>query len=509
MRKNNALHNQFRKISDLRKALLQGSVSAVELAKSALLEIEKSQDLNSFIQINSEMTILQAKKVDSSIINGSPGPLAGVPIAHKDMFATIGWKTTAGSKMLENYTSPFNATIVERLEQAGAICLGKLNCDEFGMGSDNMSSAYGVVLNPWDKNATPGGSSGGSGAAVAARLIYGATATDTGGSVRLPASMCGVSGIRPTYGTVSRFGMIAFASSFDQAGIIAPSSLDLLEFLDVMSGFDSRDPTSLRYCNNTPNKQGRIYSDFQKFQKKSITSSKPLQGIKIGIPNEYFSKNLCPDVLDAVEKAVLKFEKLGAFRVPISLPYTKLSTATYYTIASAEASSNLARYDGVRYGYRTPSYENLEEMISKSRAEAFGPEVKRRILIGTYVLSREFYGKFYLKAKQLRKIIAMDFQEAFSKSCDIIICPTSPCVAKDLDEKKENPTCNWLVDIYNLGPSLAGLPAVSIPCGLGGINMNKPVGLQIIGNLFKEGLLLAVANSYQNETDWHLQIPTY
>ncbi len=508
MRRNNALHSKFQKISDLRNALLQRMISAIEIAESALSAIEKAQHLNSFIQIDPKLTLLQAKKVDSSIKSGKPGPLAGVPIAHKDMFVTKGWKTTAGSKILENYISPFNATIVDKLEKAGAICFGKLNCDEFGMGSKNMTSAYGSVLNPWDHGAEPGGSSGGSGAAVAAGLVYGATATDTGGSVRLPASMCGVSGIRPTYGTVSRFGMIAFASSLDQAGVIAPSSLDLLEFLDVISGFDKKDPTSLKHCNSVPNKQGRIRADFQNFHSAiSSSSKKPLQGIRIGIPMEYFSRDISTDVLNAIENAILQFEKLGAKRVRISLPYTKSSISAYYIIASAEASSNLARYDGIRYGYRTPNYRDLEEMISKSRSEAFGKEVKRRILMGTYVLSREYYGKFYLKAKDLRSMLIKDFKDAFSNSCDAIMCPVAPCVAKDFCEESDNPTQNWLMDICTLGASLAGLPAMSIPCGFGGINKKKPIGLQIIGDTFQEGSLLALANFYQNVTDWHNQVP--
>ncbi|UOF93678.1 MAG: Asp-tRNA(Asn)/Glu-tRNA(Gln) amidotransferase subunit GatA [Bordetella sp.] len=503
------LDQQLLQISSLKKALLEGHISAVEIAKDTLSKIDKSAELNCFINIDEELTLDQAKKADLSISNGTASSLTGIPIAHKDIFVTKGWKTTAASKMLKNYISPFNATIVEKLMQAGAISFGKLNCDEFGMGSNNKNSYFGPVKNPWDSNATPGGSSGGSAAAVAARLVYAATATDTGGSIRLPAAMCGVSGIRPTYGTISRFGMIAFGSSLDQAGPIALSSQDLLEILDSMSGFDPKDPTSLQYCNDKLNQPGRIRNDFYQSEKdfNAFSKSKPLDGLRIGIPSEYFCEDLSTEIFNAIESALIQFEKLGAKRVNISLPHTKFSIPAYYIISSAEASSNLARYDGVRYGHRCKNYNNLEKMISRSRAEGFGNEVKRRILTGTFVLSQNYFNDYYLQANKLRKMITKDFQDAFSYQCDIIIGPVTPNISKNIHEDINDSISDWLTDIYTLGASLAGLPAMSIPCGFGGINSIRPIGLQLIGNYFKEGFLLTISNWYQNITDWHQKFP--
>jgi len=409
---------------------------------------------------------------------------------------TRDWRATAGSKMLENYTSPFDATVVEHFKQAGMVNLGKLNCDEFAMGSSNENSYFGAVKNPWDKSAIPGGSSGGSAAAVAARLTPAATATDTGGSIRQPASLCGVTGIKPTYGSVSRFGMIAFASSLDQAGPIAQTAEDCALLLNAMTAFDPRDSTSLE----------RPKEDF------SRELEKDLKGLRIGIPREYFSSGLAPDVEQAVRAALAEYEKLGATLVDISLPKTELSIPVYYVIAPAEASSNLSRFDGVRYGHRAASYKDLADMYKKSRAEGFGEEVKRRILVGAYVLSHGYYDAYYLQAQKIRRLIAEDFQNALSgpnRQCDVIMGPVSPTVAWDLGAKANDPVANYLADIYTLSTSLAGLPGMSIPCGFGQgeKNARRPVGLQIIGNYYDEAKLLNVAHQFQRVTDWHQRTP--
>ncbi len=504
-----ALHTQFDGIAALRAALAKREIGAVELAQSALSAAESAQNLNTFLHIDAEFTLAQARTADAAIAAGTAGPLAGIPIAHKDAFVTRQWRTTAGSKMLEGYVSPFDAAVVERLEQAGAVSLGKLNCDEFAMGSGNENSAYGVVRNPWDINAVPGGSSGGSAAAVAARLVVAATGTDTGGSVRQPAALCGVSGIKPTYGTVSRFGMVAFGSSLDQAGPLAASSRDLLELLDVISGFDPRDATSLEKCDAAINEPGRVRRDFDAAQTSyTAAGSQPLKGLRIGVPDEYFGEGLAADVATAVHAALAQFEQLGAVLVKVSLPRTELAIPAYYVIAPAEASSNLARYDGVRYGHRAAQYGNLDEMISRSRAEGFGEEVKRRILIGTYVLCHGYYDAYYLQAQRLRRMIAQDFQRAFADQCDVIMGPVTPTVAKNIGDNRDDPTADWLADVYTLGVSLAGLPAMSVPCGFGGAGQTRPVGLQIIGNYFDEGRLLAIADRYQQVTDWHRRVPT-
>lgn len=501
------LHTEFSGIAALRDALLRRQVSAVEVAQSALDAINTQGELNAFLDVNPELTLAQAQAADALLAQGEAAPaLTGVPIAHKDVFVTQGWRTTAASKMLENYVSPFDAAVVERLQAAGAVSLGKLNCDEFAMGSSNESSAFGAVRNPWDDRAIPGGSSGGSAAAVAAGLIMGATATDTGGSIRQPAAFCGVSGIKPTYGTVSRYGMIAYASSFDQAGPIARSARDLLALLDPIQGFDERDATSLERCRDQDNAPGRIHADFQRWSQSGSTDQ-PLAGLRIGIPTEFFGAGLSPEVAQATETALRKLEELGAVRVPVSLPRTQYCIPAYYVLTPAEASSNLSRFDGVRYGHRSADYQDLNEMISRSRAEAFGTEVQRRILVGTYVLSHGYYDAYYVQAQKLRRMIAEDFQKALSQ-CDLIIGPVTPSVAWNLGEKSTDPVAMYLGDIYTLSLNLAGLPGMSIPCGFGqGDNSQRPIGLQLIGNYFDEGRLLAVADTFQQATDWHQRRP--
>ncbi|HUH60259.1 MAG TPA: Asp-tRNA(Asn)/Glu-tRNA(Gln) amidotransferase subunit GatA [Candidimonas sp.] len=502
------LHTEFDSIADLRSALLARKVSARELAASALDAVQERSDLNAFLHVDRDLTLSQADAADAQISSGHAGSLAGIPIAHKDVFVTQGWRTTAASKILTGYLSPFDATVVSRLQDAGAVSLGKLNCDEFAMGSGNENSAYGPVKNPWDATAVPGGSSGGSAAAVAAGLVVGATGTDTGGSVRQPAALCGVSGIKPTYGTVSRFGMIAYGSSLDQAGPIARHARDLVELLDTISGFDPRDSTSLELCDGMKNAPGRVRADFTAaIQQQHGAGSLPLKGLRIGVPTEFFNADLATDVALAVEHALQMFESLGAERVSISLPRTRLSIPAYYVIAPAEASSNLSRYDGVRYGHRAADYGDLAEMTSRSRAEGFGPEVLRRIMVGTYVLSHGYYDAYYLQAQRVRRMIVNDFQQAFSDHCDVIMGPVTPSVAKHIGDNRENPTADWLSDVYTLGVSLAGLPAMSIPCGFGSPERPLPIGLQIIGNYFNEGRLLAVADRYQQVTDWHQRKP--
>jgi len=482
-------------LKQLSVLLHEKKISAEELAQLYLARIQHS-DLNAFLHVDQELTLQQARAADSRLAQNDSTPLTGVPIAHKDIFVTRGWRATAGSKMLENYISPFDATVVEHFNNAGMVTLGKLNCDEFAMGSSNENSHFGPVKNPWDKTAIPGGSSGGSAAAVAARLTPAATATDTGGSIRQPASLCGVTGIKPTYGSVSRFGMIAFASSLDQAGPIAQTAEDCALLLNAMTGFDARDSTSLE----------RKKEDF------SAGLEQDLKGLRIGIPREYFSSGLSADVEQAVRAALQEYEKLGATLVDISLPKTELSIPVYYVIAPAEASSNLSRFDGVRYGHRAADYKDLADMYKKSRAEGFGEEVKRRILVGAYVLSHGYYDAYYLQAQKIRRLIAQDFQNALTgpnRQCDVIMGPVSPTVAWDLGAKADDPVANYLADIYTLSTSLAGLPGMSIPCGFGQgeKNARRPVGLQIIGNYYEEARLLNVAHQYQRVTDWHLRSP--
>jgi aspartyl-tRNA(Asn)/glutamyl-tRNA(Gln) amidotransferase subunit A len=482
-------------LKELSGLLQTRQISSTELAKLYLDRIASS-DLNAFIDINADLTLQQAAKADERLAAGDTTPLTGIPIAHKDIFVTRGWRSTAGSKMLANYVSPFDAAVVEQFHAAGMVTLGKLNCDEFAMGSSNENSHFGPVKNPWDKSAVPGGSSGGSAAAIAARLAPAATATDTGGSIRQPASFCGVTGIKPTYGRVSRFGMIAFASSLDQGGPMAQSAEDCALLLNAMAGFDARDSTSLE-----PGKGGDR-EDFGRDLDKS------LQGLRIGVPREYFGKGLASDVEQAVRAALAEYEKLGATLVDISLPKTELSIPVYYVIAPAEASSNLSRFDGVRYGHRAREYKDLGDMYRKSRAEGFGDEVKRRILVGAYVLSHGYYDAYYLQAQKIRRLIAQDFSNAFQQ-CDVIMGPVAPTVAWDLGDKADDPVANYLADIFTLSTSLAGLPGMSIPCGFGQGDKNgkRPVGLQIIGNYFEEARLLNVAHQFQLATDWHLRKP--
>jgi aspartyl-tRNA(Asn)/glutamyl-tRNA(Gln) amidotransferase subunit A len=423
-----------------------------------------------------------------------------VPLAHKDVFVTRDFPTTAGSKMLANYRSPFDATVVSRLGASGAgmVSLGKLNCDEFAMGSGNDNSAYKPVQNPWDTRRVPGGSSGGSAAAVAARLVPAATGTDTGGSIRQPASLSGITGIKPTYGRCSRYGMVAFASSLDQAGPMARSALDCALLLSAMAGPDlDRDSTSL----DLP---AADYAAELIGASTHAAGSQPLQGLRIGLPTQFFGTGCAPDVLAAVRGALAELEKLGATLVDVSLPLTELSIPVYYVIAPAEASSNLSRYDGVRYGHRAAEYTDLEDMYKKSRTEGFGDEVTRRIMIGTYVLSHGYYDAYYLKAQKIRRLIAEDFQKVFTQ-CDIIAGPVSPTVAWNIGERSDDPVASYLADIYTLSSSLAGLPGMSVPAGFGAHGM--PVGLQLIGNYFKEAQLLSTAHRFQQATDWHQRKP--
>ncbi|VVD63799.1 Asp-tRNA(Asn)/Glu-tRNA(Gln) amidotransferase subunit GatA [Pandoraea terrigena] len=486
-------------LQDLRAALDAKRVSSVELTQHYLDRIGGAADLNAFVHVDAEASLAQARAADARIAagEGANRPLLGIPVAHKDVFVTRGWRSTAGSRMLENYVSPYDAAVVERLAHAGMVTLGKTNMDEFAMGSSNENSCYGPVKNPWDKRAVPGGSSGGSAAAVAARLAPVATGTDTGGSIRQPAAFCGVTGIKPTYGRVSRYGMIAFASSLDQGGPFGHSAADCAWLLNGMAGFDERDSTSLE----------RADEDFARGLGKPLdgaTADKPLAGLRIGLPAEYFGEGLDADVREAIDNALREFEGLGAVRVPVSLPKTELSIPVYYVLAPAEASSNLSRFDGVRYGHRAAEYRDLLDMYKKSRAEGFGTEVKRRILVGTYVLSHGYYDAYYLQAQKIRRLIAQDFQNAFAQ-CDVIMGPVAPSVAWNLGEKSADPVQMYLADIYTLSVSLAGLPGMSLPVGTG--REARPVGLQLIGNYFDEARLLQVADAFQRATDWHTRAP--
>lgn len=500
--------SEFHSIQALSEALRARRVSAFELAADALRAVRAYADPNTFLHVDDELTLAQARAADQSLADGTAGPLTGIPVAHKDLFVTRGWRTTAASKMLAGYVSPFDAAVVDRWREAGAVSLGKLSCDEFAMGSANENSAFGPVRNPWDPERIPGGSSGGSAAAVAAGLVLGATGTDTGGSVRQPAAYCGVSGIKPTYGTVSRYGIIAYASSLDQAGPLARSARDLVPLLDTMSGFDPRDSTSLETCDGTPNAAGRVQAAFDAAQAGfQAGGERPLAGLRIGVPREFFNEGLSAEVGAAVESALQVFESLGAVRVDVSLPRTRLAIPAYYVIAPAEASSNLSRYDGVRYGHRAAEYTDLADMTSRSRSEGFGDEVRRRILVGTYVLSHGYYDAYYLQAQRVRRMIAEDFQRALVGECDVIMGPVTPAVARRIGDNRQDPIADWLGDVYTLGVSLAGLPGMSIPCGFGGESGRLPIGLQIIGRYFDEGRLLALADRYQQATDWHQRIP--
>ena len=480
-------------VAELAALLQKKQVSAVELATRMLARLGGNPH-QAFLSIDSEVTLAQARAADARLASGERSPLLGVPIAHKDIFVTKDFPTTAGSRMLEGYRSPFNATVVQRLADAGMVTLGKLSSDEFAMGSANENVAVPAVkpqavTNPWDTSRVPGGSSGGSAAAVAAGLTPAATGTDTGGSIRQPAAFCGITGIKPTYGRASRYGMVAFASSLDQAGPMARSAEDCALLLSAMCGPDpDRDSTSL----DVP------AEDF------SRALSDSMAGLRIGVPQEFFGAGLAPDVRAAVDAALAQYQQLGATLVPITLPRTELSIPVYYIIAPAEASSNLSRFDGVKFGHRAAQYGDLTDMYKKTRAEGFGDEVKRRIMIGAYVLSHGYYDAYYLQAQKIRRMIADDFQQAFGQ-CDVIAGPVAPTVAWKLGEKSDDPVANYLADIFTLPASLAGLPGLSLPVGFGAGGM--PVGMQLIGNYLQEARLLSVAHRYQQATDWHTRKP--
>ena len=468
--------------------LARGEISSVELIQCFLDRIGRSQDLNAFITVDAEGALTQAQSADRSRANGYAGALAGLPIAHKDIFCTRGLKTTCGSRMLEDFLSPYDATVVEQLASAGAILVGKTNMDEFAMGSSTETSWFGPTRNPWNQSRVAGGSSGGSAAAGAARLVPAATGTDTGGSIRQPAAFCGLTGLKPSYGRVSRYGMIAYASSLDQGGPIAQSAEDAALLLQVMAGFDPRDATSL-------DKEVPDYTS---------ALNRPVAGLTIGLPKEFFDNSVDESVRYANHAALMEFEKLGARLIDINLPNSSAGIPCFYVIAPAEASSNLSRFDGVRYGYRTDSYRDLNEMYEKTRAEGFGIEVKRRIMIGTFALSAGYYDAYYRKAQQIRQIIANDFREAF-RHCDYIAGPTSPTPAFALGEKTNDPVSMYLSDIFTITANLAGIPAISIPVGFD--NTGLPIGLQLTGQSFDESGLLNLAHRYQQVTDWHRHLP--
>ncbi|MBA4217696.1 MAG: Asp-tRNA(Asn)/Glu-tRNA(Gln) amidotransferase GatCAB subunit A [Methylibium sp.] len=486
-------------VAELAAALKARALSSRE-ATQALLERIRSLDpaLGAFLHVDADGALARAAAADAALAAGTAGPLTGIPLAHKDIYVTADMPTTAGSKILAGYRSPFDATVVARLNAAGTVALGKLNCDEFAMGSANENSAYFPAHNPWDRSRVPGGSSGGSAVAVAARLVPGTTGTDTGGSIRQPASFTGITGIKPTYGVCSRYGMIAFASSLDQAGPMARSAEDCALLLSAMSGFDERDATSV-------NQPPQDFHAQMLAAREGATAAQPLKGLRIGLPQEFFPAALAADVNGAVRAGLAELEKLGATLVDVSLPRTELAIPVYYIIAPAEASSNLSRFDGVKFGHRAAQYDDLLDMYKKTRAEGFGPEVKRRIMIGTYVLSHGYYDAYYLQAQKLRRMIADDFQQAFTQ-CDLIAGPVAPTVAWKHGEGKDDPTQAYLADIFTLPGSLAGLPGMSVPVGSGDGGM--PVGLQLIGNYFQEGQLLHTAHALQQATDWHHAAPS-
>jgi aspartyl-tRNA(Asn)/glutamyl-tRNA(Gln) amidotransferase subunit A len=482
------VHNKT--VAELSRQLRAKEVSSVEVTRYFLDRVGRANaKLNAFITVDESKSLAQARRADERIARGEAAPLTGIPIAHKDLFCAAGWRTTCGSKILENFVAPYDAHVIAEFNRAGAVLLGKTNMDEFAMGSSNETSHFGPVRNPWDLAAVPGGSSGGSAAAVAARLAPAATGTDTGGSIRQPASFTGVSGLRPTYGRVSRYGMVAFASSLDQGGALAKSAEDLAMVLDVMASYDERDSTCVE----------RPKDDYVGGLGAGV------KGLRIGLPQEYFSQDLAPDVAEPIVAAIEELKRLGATVVEVSLPNQRLAVPVYYVLAPAEASSNLSRYDGARYGHRAPEYSDLADMYRKTRAQGFGAEVKRRILIGTYVLSHGYYDAYYLQAQKIRRLIARDFAEAF-KRCDLIMGPAAPCVAYDLGSDKTSDCVQlYLDDLYTIPINLAGLPGMSIPCGFG--HKGRPVGLQIVGNYFDEARMLAAAHAFQQATDWHARTP--
>jgi len=484
---NSDLHMQS--LTQLAKGLDSGEFTSVELVQALLDRIEAhDKELNAFVTVTADAALEAAERSDERRRKGENGVLNGLPIVHKDIFCTRDVRTTCGSRMLDNFVSPYDATIVERLAAAGAVVLGKANMDEFAMGSSNETSYYGPVRNPWNTDTVPGGSSGGSAAAVAARLVPAASGTDTGGSIRQPAALCGITGLKPTYGRVSRYGMIAFASSLDQGGPLAQTAEDAAILLNTMAGFDSHDSTSI----------DEVVPDY------TATLNDAIKGLKIGLPKEYFDEGLDAEVGKVVEAAIDEYKKLGAEIVDISLPNTHLAVPAYYVVAPAECSSNLSRFDGVRFGHRCEAPIDLEDLYKRSRGEGFGPEVKRRIMIGTYALSAGYYDAYYLKAQKVRRLISEDFKQAFEQ-VDVIMGPTSPSVAFKLGEKKDDPITMYLSDIYTIAVNLAGLPGMSIPAGF---VKDMPVGLQIIGSYFNEARLLNVAHQYQQVTDWHTRAPT-
>ena len=484
-------------LAELSQMLAAGQTTSTELTRHALARVQAHAHLGAFLHVDEAGALAEAAASDLRRANGQTlGPLDGIPVAHKDIFVTVEHPTTAASKMLKGYMSPFDATVVDKLNQAGTVSLGKLNCDEFAMGGANENSAYQPARNPWDTNRIPGGSSGGSAVAVAARLVPGVTGTDTGGSIRQPAALTGITGIKPTYGRCSRYGMIAFASSLDQAGPMARTAEDCALLLQAMSGFDERDATSAQ----------QPVPDFVaalRTPRAGATAEQPLAGLRVGVPQEFFGEGVSADVATATRAALDQLQKLGATLVDISLPRTELSIPVYYIIAPAEASSNLSRFDGVKFGHRAAKYGDLNDMYRKTRAEGFGPEVKRRIMIGAYVLSHGYYDAYYLQAQKLRRMIADDFQAAF-KVCDVIAGPVSPTVARPIGSQSD-PVQEYLADIFTLPASLAGLPGMSLPCGFG--EHDLPVGLQLIGNYWQEAQLLHTAHAFQQATDWHQRKP--
>jgi len=476
-------------LSELQAALAAKKVSSVELTRLFLERIGRLNGrLNAFITVDEEVSLAQARAADAARVGGEGGPLAGIPVAHKDIYCTRALRTTCGSRMLENYTSPYDAHVIEQFGRAGAVLLGKTNMDEFAMGSSNETSHFGPVRNPWNSGLVPGGSSGGSAVAVAARMAPAATGTDTGGSIRQPAALTGVCGLKPTYGLVSRYGMVAFASSLDQGGPMAKSAADLALLMNVMVGHDARDSTSLP----------RAKEDYAR------ELDLPLAGLRIGLPQAYFGEGVEPGVRQCVREAIAWYERRGARTVPVELPHAALAVPVYYVLAPAEASSNLSRFDGVRYGHRAAQYQDLNDMYCRTRAEGFGAEVQRRILVGTYVLSHGYYDAYYLKAQKVRRLIARDFAEAF-KLCDLIMGPTSPTTAFPLGAKTDDPVQMYLNDIFTIPAPLAGLPGLSIPCGFDAKGL--PVGLQIMAGHFAEARMLGAAHQYQRDTDWHRRAP--
>lgn len=475
-------------IKQLSEGLAAGEFSSEELTKSYLKAIEeKNPEINAFITVTSEQALAQAKAADAKLHEKQAGPLTGIPIAHKDIFCTQGVRTSCGSRMLDNFIAPYESTVTHRLAEAGTVMLGKTNLDEFAMGSSTESSFYGPTRNPWQLDAVPGGSSGGSAAAVAASLAAAATGTDTGGSIRQPAAFCGLTGLKPTYGRVSRWGMIAYGSSLDSGGPLTRTAEDAAILLNAIAGHDPKDATSM----------DRPVDDY------TSRLNDPLKGLRIGLPKEYFGEGLDSGIADVVHQAIEELKRLGAVVKEISLPRTELSIPAYYIIAPAEASTNLSRYDGVRYGHRCEDPADLEDLYKRTRAEGFGAEVKRRILVGTYALSAGYYDAYYRKAQQLRRLIKEDFQAAFDE-VDVILGPTTPSVAWKVGEKDNDPVSMYLEDIYTLSVNLAGLPGLSVPCGM---SQGLPVGLQLIGNYFDESLLLNIGHQYQQVSDWHQRRP--